>query len=228
MTYFAPRPLDSVLLSSGKDTILVLLSYASSSFTLFLCTGFANPCPRCICDSWIYCAPLHGNCFSFFLLQEILGRPVKPWEGWVWVHFNAWSHCYRAFKGFILMMRSQWVITDAKELSVKWYCLYCFSCIACNEDVSLLPFPYSTLESLCSQRTCPDVWPTSAPAGLLCSWMVLVGTHPTSCLPRQGILFLQLLHLSQLQGILLPALSVTYCCAPSTGQWSMGSAASSR
>lgn len=140
-----------------------------------------------------------------------------------------------------LMPSRQWVITDAQELCQRgpspWGSTTQYPAVGCSRlspvllttrMFSLLPLPCSTLQSLCSLHTCPDVWPTSAPAGLPCSWMVLVGTHPTSCLPRQGMLFLQLPPLSQLQSILLPALSVIYCCAPSTVPWCMGSAASFR
>lgn len=85
ISYFALSTLGSIplgnLLGSCRDMFLVLLSSVSLSFTLFPCTELGNPCPHHSCDRWTHFAPLHGNCFSFFLMQpdsretsEALGR----------------------------------------------------------------------------------------------------------------------------------------------------------
>lgn len=98
-------------LARARIPFSVLLFSVPFSFTLFPCSGLGNPCPCHSCRSWSHCAPLHGNSFSLFLLQQILGRPLKPWEDWVWVHFGTWSHCHRAFKGFFwCLVASEWLM----------------------------------------------------------------------------------------------------------------------
>lgn len=87
----------SILLSSCKDVFLVLLF-----------SGFNSPLPYFPALDLVIPARVTAvivplivlRSFSFFLLQQILGKPLKLWEGWVWVHFYTLSHCQRAFQRF--------------------------------------------------------------------------------------------------------------------------------
>lgn len=93
------------------------------SFTLFPCTGLGNPCPCHSCDGSTDCAPVHGNCF-FLSVATDSGQTFEALGGLdvgTFLYLNSFPE---SISRVFLMLSSQWVIHDAKELSVKRGCLF--------------------------------------------------------------------------------------------------------
>lgn len=121
MSYFLPRtpwnvPMH-ILLRWCKDVFLVLL-FSWFFYSLPFFSALSLVIPACVTAVIV---PLIVHQYMetalFFLLQQILGKPLKLWEGWVWVHFYTLDHWQRAFQGFFwCLLASGWSVMPRSSL----------------------------------------------------------------------------------------------------------------